>query len=166
MAEMDRELVDYRGNQNAAGIDMNAPPHPFKLAKFFSLLSMILLLIFGGVLATFLRNSEIDAMKQQAEERNASMTQLLGNLLMQDIESLLAEAVGKTKDELHALASVQHLNTRISAIVRGSEIVKVKIYDPQGLTIFSTELAQIGEDKRGNPGFNAARTGRLMPLTH
>ncbi|WP_172822792.1 putative bifunctional diguanylate cyclase/phosphodiesterase [Paramagnetospirillum marisnigri] len=158
---MDRELVDSSGNQDAARIATNAPLPAFKLAKYFSLLSMILLLIFGGFLATFLRNSAIDEMKRQAEERNASMTQLLGNLLLQDIESLLAGAVGKTKDELHALASVQQLNTRISAIVRGSEIVKVKIYDPQGLTIFSTELAQIGEDKRDNPGFNAARTGSI-----
>lgn len=161
MAKMDQELVDYSGKQEAARIATNAPLHPFKLAKYFSLLSMILLLIFGGFLATFLRNSEIDAMKRQAEERNASMTQLLGNLLVQDIESLLAEAVGKTKGELHTLASVQRLNTRITSIVRGSEIVKVKIYDPRGLTIFSTELAQIGEDKSGNAGFNAARTGSI-----
>jgi hypothetical protein len=34
MVEMDRELVDSSGNQDAARIATNAPLPPFKLAKY------------------------------------------------------------------------------------------------------------------------------------
>jgi diguanylate cyclase (GGDEF)-like protein len=38
-------------------------------------------------------------------------------------------------------------------------VVKVKIYDLDGLTVFSTDPVQIGQDKSGNPGFLSARKG-------
>jgi len=43
----------------------------------------------------------------------------------------------------------------------GLPIVKVKIYDGRGMTVFSTERAQIGEDKSGNAGFRQALSGRV-----
>jgi diguanylate cyclase (GGDEF)-like protein len=38
-------------------------------------------------------------------------------------------------------------------------VVKVKIYDLNGLTVFSTDPRQIGEDRSANPGFRRARDG-------
>src|SRR5207248_6521205 len=39
-------------------------------------------------------------------------------------------------------------------------VVKVKIYDLNGLTVFSTDPKQIGEDKSKNAGFHSARAGK------
>jgi diguanylate cyclase (GGDEF)-like protein len=43
--------------------------------------------------------------------------------------------------------------------MQGLPVVKVKIYDLNGRTVFSTDLNQIGEDKSGNGGFIAAKAG-------
>lgn len=43
--------------------------------------------------------------------------------------------------------------------LQGSAVVKVKIFDLDGRTIFSTEAAQIGADKHDYPGFLTARAG-------
>ena len=41
----------------------------------------------------------------------------------------------------------------------GSPVVKVKVYDLGGRTVFSTEPSQIGEDKSSNPGFRRRDAG-------
>ncbi|HIL34738.1 MAG TPA: hypothetical protein EYG28_04975 [Nitrospiria bacterium] len=46
-------------------------------------------------------------------------------------------------------------------------MIKVKIYNKKGLTVFSTDPKQIGEDKISNPGFTSALTGGVVSaLTH
>src|SRR3546814_8297496 len=51
--------------------------------------------------------------------------------------------------------------------LRDLSILKIKIYDLNGLTVYSSDPGQIGEDKSGNNGFLAARTGhRASELTH
>jgi len=43
--------------------------------------------------------------------------------------------------------------------MRNSTTYKVKVYDTLGRNIYSSERAQIGEDKKGNPGFQGAMNG-------
>lgn len=59
----------------------------------------------------------------------------------------------------------QHLpqiDARVRGFARGTDLVKVKIYDPRGLTVYSSDPAQIGEEKSGNAGFLGAARGRTM----
>ena len=51
--------------------------------------------------------------------------------------------------------------------VRGTAIVKVKIYDRQGITVFSTDPTQIGQDKSKGQGVIRALRGEVASeLTH
>jgi diguanylate cyclase (GGDEF)-like protein/PAS domain S-box-containing protein len=46
-------------------------------------------------------------------------------------------------------------------------VVKVKIYDLRGRTVFSTDTSQIGKDYSRNPGFLSAKQGRVLSeLSH
>ncbi|MGH7929772.1 MAG: sensor histidine kinase, partial [Candidatus Binatia bacterium] len=51
--------------------------------------------------------------------------------------------------------------------MHGVSVVKVKIYDLKGRTVFSTEAKQIGENKASNAGFLAAQSGDVISeITH
>lgn len=47
--------------------------------------------------------------------------------------------------------------------MRGSSVVKIKVFDLQGTTIYATDATQMGEDKSRSPGWtSAARDGKAL----
>lgn len=58
--------------------------------------------------------------------------------------------------KLQALASFAPLDARVREAMQGSTVFKIKVYDLSGITIYSTELDQIGEDKSGSTGWKSA----------
>ena len=51
------------------------------------------------------------------------------------------------------------IDDALRELTSGLPILKVKIYNPNGLTVYSSEFGQIGEDKSTNPGFmSSAKT--------
>ncbi|WP_332739058.1 sensor histidine kinase [Hydrogenophaga sp.] len=64
---------------------------------------------------------------------------------------------------LQTLASFGPLDARVREAMQGSTIFKIKVYDMNGITVYSTELAQIGEDKSDSAGWKgAAREGKSI----
>ncbi len=65
--------------------------------------------------------------------------------------------------QIPALEGFAALDQRVRAAMKGSTVFKVKVYDLQGITVYSTEHAQIGEDKSTSAGWQgAARAGRSV----
>ena len=61
-----------------------------------------------------------------------------------------------------ASPEITDLHQDVVALMKGTSVVKVKVYNLQGVTVFSTEARQIGEDKHDNAGFLAAVQGRTV----
>jgi two-component system, NtrC family, sensor kinase len=64
--------------------------------------------------------------------------------------------------KLQALASFAPLDARVREAMQGGTIFKIKVYDLSGITVYSTELAQVGEDKSGSAGWKSARDGKSI----
>jgi diguanylate cyclase (GGDEF)-like protein/PAS domain S-box-containing protein len=139
----------------------------FALTRYFSLLSLILVVLAGGLLGTLARQQEIVQIEHVAENHNIALTQFLYRLLSQDVEKLIARSAGKSGSALQNPDEISALHLKVSEAVRGSDVAKIKIYNLQGITVYSTDAKQIGEDKSANPGFISARQGlALSELVH
>jgi signal transduction histidine kinase len=140
---------------------------PFKLTRYFSLLSLGLILLVSVILAyAYGYNAESELVRRGEDKNHAQALLLLNGLdapTRSHLRSLLkADTAPKSNPE-----SVAVLQQTLSRLVADTTVRKVKLYNPAGLTVFSSEARQIGEDKAKNQGLQAALVGsRETELTH
>lgn len=133
---------------------------PFPLVRHFVLTSLIFFLAVGGALGYYYRDMALSRMLQQQETGNINLTKVFANSLWQrHFVRLLEESAGKPSSELKNNSRIREIHADVVALMRGSTTYKIKVYDPAGRTIYSSELSQIGEDKSANPGFIGAMSG-------
>lgn len=109
----------------------------FFLASFFGITAVMLGLLY------FLHRNTVENVVDLGGQANAMLARVIANSVW------------------HGHLDYQHLDQDIRQAVRDLPVVKFKIYDLAGVTLYSSDLRQVGEDKSGNVGFVKARDGVL-----
>lgn len=134
---------------------------PFPLVRHFALTSLVFFCAVGGALGYYYRDMALSRMLQQQESGNINLSKVFANALWErHFSELLRESEGKSSQDLKKNSRIREIHTDVVALMRGSMTYKIKLYDPAGRTVYSSEQTQIGEDKSGNPGFVGAMTGQ------
>ena len=139
----------------------------FKLLRYFSVSGLIAIAVAIVLLSTLCRALAVKDLLEIGERNNVALTQALANVLWPRYGAFLSDTTAVDADALRAHPRIAQLHRELLQHVRGMSVAKVKIYDLSGRTVYSSEARQIGEDKRTNAGFLAARAGRAMSeITH
>ena len=139
----------------------------FNLSRYFSTVSFILIVMAAGVLGPLYRVLSIQQMTELAEHRNVAMAQVFESFLGSPLASLMSASLGRDAAFLKSSVESEQLRGSVAALMRNTSVVKVKIYSRLGMTVFSSDSAQLGEDKLKNPGFRSAMSGKVLSeLTH
>jgi signal transduction histidine kinase len=142
-------------------------PRMFKLIRYFSITSLIITTVAAAALGMFYRRQALRDLQELGESKNIALAQVFANAVWHHFAPFLRSASSLRPEVLRAHPETVRLDREIRDQSRGLAVVKVKIYDLAGRTIFSTEAKQIGEDKSTNPAFLAARSGQVTSyITH
>ncbi len=136
----------------------NTTMRRFNLTRPFSLLALVFMAIAAVTLVQLVRQQEIGQMERTAQDRNVSLTRVFSSFLATEINALIALPPTAPPNPTE---QARYLHNKIAQLSADSGIHRVKIYNTQGVTIFSTEPHQIGENKGLNPGFTAALHGQV-----
>ncbi len=129
--------------------------------RYFPLISGTVIVVAGVILAVLYTQSLRAGMSQIAERNNVSMAHAFANYVWPRIDSFVADAPTMSIDHLREHPKLGEIRALALDLVRDTPVLKIKIYDLTGLTVFSSDPAQIGEGKGKNAGFLAARNGTV-----
>ncbi|MGD1880290.1 MAG: sensor histidine kinase [Kiloniellaceae bacterium] len=137
------------------------------LTKRFALFAGLVVIAASMLLISLYKQIASDDLLAMAERSNLAVTQIFSNVVWDSHAGFLTTAHFLTPKAIREHPETVAIRDSLVRRMRDLAILKIKIYDQNGLTVFSTEAAQIGEDKSDNAGFLAARTGqKASELTH
>lgn len=99
-------------------------------------------------------------MEQTAQDRNVNLTQVFRSFFANEIQALVHTTDSSSENQHAHDALVMHLRSKITELSNAAGVFRFKLYNLHGITIFSTDANQIGENKSQNPGFVSARNGQ------
>ncbi len=131
----------------------------FRLTRNFAVLGGIVILTVAAILTAIHHKMAIGDLQSMAERNNVALARVLANAIWNPYSDFIAEAGSLETGALRSDPRIAELHKVVSARVEGLSVAKVKIYDLSGLTVYSSDWAQIGDDKSDNVGFLSARSG-------
>ncbi|HEX4892252.1 MAG TPA: ATP-binding protein, partial [Hyphomicrobiaceae bacterium] len=133
----------------------------FKLRRYFSIGSAIATAVITVALIFGFVGEEKSHIIESEEDHNAALARGLANALLREGTTILSLADGMDASALRARPETATLDAQVRRMIEGLEIHKLKIFLPTGLTVYSTNLAEIGQSKQGVTGFETSvRSGK------
>ena len=132
-----------------------------KLRRYFFLSSLVAFVVITILLGIFVRQMVRDNLLEVAESKNVVLTQAFSNSLWPAFAPLVDDSTTLSIKALQQDARIPELYELVESQLTDLSVVKVKIFNLDGITVFSTELGQIGESGLDNAGFLAARQGEV-----
>ncbi|MBI5922242.1 MAG: diguanylate cyclase [Betaproteobacteria bacterium] len=140
----------------------------FKLLRYFTTTSLVAFVVVAGLLGYVFRTLSINAMLGEYEGQHTNMARFLANEIWEhQFDTFILDTEAKTANEIKQMPQIPLINREMVLLLKGTSIFKVKLYNRQGMTVFSSDPKQIGIDKSSNPGVIGALRGRsASELTH
>lgn len=134
----------------------------FPLLRYFTLIGLASIILASILLGTWVRNIAVDNLILNEERNNVALTRVLSNFVWPRYQHFITTAHQYSLKELQTHLKTQELNTFINNQIKGLDIVKIKIYDLNGLTVFSSDFKQIGASKKMHKSFISAVKGNVV----
>ena len=133
----------------------------FKLLRFFSFTSLLSIVIVAIAIELFYRQMAINTIKELGETSNLTVARTALSSIKSDLVSYL-KTVTKVSNALSRESEKPStLIDSIQELIIETNIVRIKIYNQQGIVVYSTKPEQIGRDQKNNPGFITAINGEV-----
>jgi GAF domain-containing protein len=131
----------------------------FKLLRNYTFISVVAVLIALVLLSILIRQRVLDDLISSEQRANVALTRAFTNTIWPTLSTLAESSYGLSMADLQARAADMELDARVSEQIAGLPIAKVKVYNLVGVVIYSSDVAEIGQDDGGSSYFQTARSG-------
>jgi diguanylate cyclase (GGDEF)-like protein len=134
----------------------------FNLKRYFSIFSLVGIVVVVAALSFYYRYIATNTLVDHETRANVALTTSFANSIWPAYKDFVM-SIGKVdRKTLLNKPETQALRDAVLNQMQNLDVVKVKIYNLEGTTVFSTDPQQIGQDKSDNPGFTAAKSGNVI----
>jgi signal transduction histidine kinase len=139
----------------------------FRLTRFFAVAALVVIVAATAIIATFNRHVATESLARLGESRNEALSQAMANAMWPRFNAYVADTLEMDPATFAKRAETRVIDARVRALIANLPILKIKVYNLAGMTVYSSQAKQIGEDKSENLGFLTARHGKVISeLTH
>ena len=132
-----------------------------KSNRFLIIASTVGIIFIIGLMILY-RQIAISSLVDHETRSNVAITEIMSTIVRSGYRDLIDIDSAKINELGGKHPVILQLDAEVKRLMRGSKLIKVKIYNLDGLTIFSTDPSQINQDKSDNAGFLNARAGRSV----
>ncbi|MBF0256165.1 MAG: hypothetical protein HQL47_06840 [Gammaproteobacteria bacterium] len=138
-----------------------APASQIKFPYLFLLLSLAALILVYVLLTRSVSSALGSAILEATQASNATVTKVFVNELYPRLQQDLGFSgnAQQAKRELSA-EELQRVDGLVRQFMLGTDILKAKLYNINGLLVYSSVASELGQDKSENPGFISAARGK------
>ena len=127
---------------------------------FLALSAIAFLGVFGGMALIFKVSTETEIVNS-VEHSSVVLARSISNHLWPTHRGFVKRVPSLNPETLQGRPEIDQITRDLRRLIEGLPVLKVKIYNLDGVTIYSTERRQIGEIKSSNIGFvTAAVSGK------
>ena len=131
----------------------------FRLVRFYVLSSIIAVVVISAALI-FHRQGEIQRIIALAENQNIALGRAFANTIWPSLFAFVEAASSMPKAELRSHPNITEIDKVVRTVTANLRVIKIKIYNLEGLTVYSSSVNEIGELNDNNEGYlSAARSG-------
>lgn len=134
----------------------------FSLLRYFSVISLVCIILSAIILGWFYRVVSINQLIQHGEDNNIVLAQTLANTIWPHFIPYSLATNKLTFNEVRQHPETKKLRKFVINQISETPVLKIKIFNLTGMTLFSTEVEQIGVQKEANyQGSLSATSGEI-----
>jgi diguanylate cyclase (GGDEF)-like protein len=134
----------------------------FRLRRYFLLTSLPVVVIITLLSAYGYIQFATSMLVVQESHANQQQTRIMGQMLWPRFQSHIVWSKDQEAVSLRATQAVAEIDEIVTSLFHSTNVIKAKLYNLDGVTVYSSEHSQIGADKSDNPGFISASEGRVV----
>ena len=128
----------------------------------FSSIALVGTVLVAVTLALSYGKLTVRNLTELGAEQNSALARSLSNAARMPLEDLLQQPTDLSVAELRRSTAFGDLPGILSSQIRDLSVFKVNVFNADGMTVFSTDAAQIGKFAASNPGIIAALAGETV----
>lgn len=130
----------------------------FQLLRYFTIASAVAIILVTGVLTYIFRNYAENELVSLVQDRNVSLAQTFANSIW-PVFSEYIDSNPALADGLRDRPEIGRIHEILKTLAVDLPVLKVKIFSPAGLTLYSSDASEIGSIKSDIPGLAQAARG-------
>lgn len=134
----------------------------FQLVRYYTTASLFAFALAIVLLSNSYYRQALADIIALGEQQNVALTQAFSNSLWVELAPFLKASEQLSIAELSQHPSIEKLQKATETQMKGLSVVKIKVFNRQGMTIFSSQANQIGQDKSHSEGFLVANSGKIL----
>jgi signal transduction histidine kinase len=137
----------------------SSPLGSYRLTRNFAIGALVVMATVAAVSVQFDRQLATRQLQETAERHSAALSRTAADIPWRRFAYFVHSAERLEAGKIRSYWQTEDLARDIRDLLAGTEVLKVRLHDARGRTVFSTEEAEIGGDDSGDPGLRTAFAG-------